>query len=334
MKSLGLSRWALAIGTAAALLAGCGGAQPPIGAPGAMPQGHALTGHADRRGSWMLPEAKSEDLLYLVTDVDFAYVLTYPKGKPAGKLTFSAEDGTGVCSDSRGHIFITAYDWQPTHGYIYEFEHGGTAPIATLDDGEYIPTGCSIDPISGDLAVTSNTSGSSPTGNVAIYQGAQGSPTTYTDSSFQSYAATTFDGRGNLFIIGSGDLPFEFAELPQGGSALINLTMSQQIYGSHIQWDGTHLAVTQRATSNRHFPFVYRVSVSGSTGTLVGTTTFGRLRGPDSGNVSWIEGNMITMDDHLTKLGFWRYPRGGKVDKVVTGFNWGHAGMTVSRATH
>ncbi len=38
MKSLGLSRYALAISAASTLLAGCGGSQPPIGAPGAMPQ--------------------------------------------------------------------------------------------------------------------------------------------------------------------------------------------------------------------------------------------------------------------------------------------------------
>src|ERR1700729_1129603 len=38
MTNLGLSRHALAIGAATALLAGCGGSQPPIGAPGATPQ--------------------------------------------------------------------------------------------------------------------------------------------------------------------------------------------------------------------------------------------------------------------------------------------------------
>ena len=36
MKSLGPSRYALAMGAALALLAGCGGSQPPIGAPGAL----------------------------------------------------------------------------------------------------------------------------------------------------------------------------------------------------------------------------------------------------------------------------------------------------------
>jgi hypothetical protein len=38
MKSFGLRRYALSGGVAFALLAGCGGSQPPIGAPGARPQ--------------------------------------------------------------------------------------------------------------------------------------------------------------------------------------------------------------------------------------------------------------------------------------------------------
>ena len=38
MKGLGLSRCALAMGAASLLLTGCGGAQPPIGGPGTMPQ--------------------------------------------------------------------------------------------------------------------------------------------------------------------------------------------------------------------------------------------------------------------------------------------------------
>jgi hypothetical protein len=41
MKSLEFGRCALSIGVVAAMLAGCGGSQPPIGAPGAMPQSRA-----------------------------------------------------------------------------------------------------------------------------------------------------------------------------------------------------------------------------------------------------------------------------------------------------
>jgi len=48
MKSLDLSRFALSMGVAAALLAACGGSQPPIGAPGTMPQSAAIAQHAAR----------------------------------------------------------------------------------------------------------------------------------------------------------------------------------------------------------------------------------------------------------------------------------------------
>jgi hypothetical protein len=41
MQSLEFSRFALSMGAAAALLAGCGGSQPPIGAPGVMLQSRA-----------------------------------------------------------------------------------------------------------------------------------------------------------------------------------------------------------------------------------------------------------------------------------------------------
>ncbi len=57
-----LVRLALIIGPAA-LFAGCGRSQPPISAPGAMPQTSAIAMHAGRGQSWMLPEAKNKDLL-------------------------------------------------------------------------------------------------------------------------------------------------------------------------------------------------------------------------------------------------------------------------------
>ncbi len=43
MTPWGLSRYALAMGAAAAMLAACGASQPPLGAPGAMPQVSALS---------------------------------------------------------------------------------------------------------------------------------------------------------------------------------------------------------------------------------------------------------------------------------------------------
>jgi hypothetical protein len=41
MKTFAVSRYALSISLAVAFLAACGGSQPPIGAPGAMPESNA-----------------------------------------------------------------------------------------------------------------------------------------------------------------------------------------------------------------------------------------------------------------------------------------------------
>ena len=65
MNIVGVSRVAFGVGSAVVMLAGCGGSQPPIGAPAAMPQSLVLATRADRSGSWMLPEAKKRTLLYL-----------------------------------------------------------------------------------------------------------------------------------------------------------------------------------------------------------------------------------------------------------------------------
>lgn len=43
--------YAFSISVAAALLAGCYGSQPPVGAPGAMPQSHPIATHAKHSGS-------------------------------------------------------------------------------------------------------------------------------------------------------------------------------------------------------------------------------------------------------------------------------------------
>jgi uncharacterized repeat protein (TIGR03803 family) len=48
MKPSVLSRYVLSVCAVAALLAGCGGSQPPIGAPGAMPKTSTIATHADR----------------------------------------------------------------------------------------------------------------------------------------------------------------------------------------------------------------------------------------------------------------------------------------------
>ena len=102
MTSRELSRFVLSVFVAAAMLAGCGGSQPPIGAPGAMPQTSAIATHAERGKSWMVPGASSGALLYAPVGCGGTCVISYPGLKLVGSLS---TPGDGVCSDSQGNIF-------------------------------------------------------------------------------------------------------------------------------------------------------------------------------------------------------------------------------------
>ncbi len=115
------------------VLTGCGGSQPPIGAPGAIPQSRVAT-HAERGGAWMLPEAKSEDLIY-VSSPDYyppsytsnVYVYAYPSGTLVG--TFTGFDNVGgLCSDADGNVWVTNAVSYDSGGYVYEYGHGATNP--------------------------------------------------------------------------------------------------------------------------------------------------------------------------------------------------------------
>src|ERR1700678_2232910 len=123
MRRMNLSqvRNALTRCVAVALLAGCGGSQPPIGALGAMLQTSASATHADGR-SWMLPEAKSEDLMY-ITNAYTVTVYSYPKGKLVGTLRHFLRP-LGECVDQTGNVFIAN-----GAGQVFEYAHGGKKPI-------------------------------------------------------------------------------------------------------------------------------------------------------------------------------------------------------------
>ncbi len=172
MRSLGLGRYALSSCAAAALLAGCGGSQPSIGAPGALPLSPAIGQYADGSGSWMLPEAKGEDLLY-VSNVYTVTVYSYPRGRHVGTLRGFYRP-IGECSDKAGDVFIANGDT------ILEYKHGGTKPIETLTFSGYDAESCAADPATGSLAVTWDQGLSQ--GYVAIYRHASGSPILYRNS--------------------------------------------------------------------------------------------------------------------------------------------------------
>lgn len=326
-----LARHAFGAFAAAAVLTGCGdGSGQQFGAPlsrsGAVTNGRVLTtGRPDRGRSWMAPDAKKRDLLYVSDSFPYGsndvYVYSYPKGKLEGTLT-GFNEPSGQCVDKAGNVFIANFG----ASQILEYAHGGTSPINTLSDPGYYPLGCSVDPTTGNLAVTNRLSTSFTAGDVAIYEDASGTPTSYTAPNFYYYEFCGYDNRGNLYIDGTTKgSALEYAELTSGSSSFSTLTINQSIgFPGGVQWDGAHLAIGDQSAA-----VIYQFSISGSTGTKVGSTP---LTGSKDVVQFWIQGKkVIGPDAGLAHVAFYKYPAGGSPIKTIAGLGE-PVGATVSKA--
>ncbi|HEY2477047.1 MAG TPA: hypothetical protein VGI19_19860 [Candidatus Cybelea sp.] len=295
-------------GTLLALVCGCsGGTQPPVASSSAIaPQAKAGV----HRHSWMSPDAKRKTLLYISDEQNNAvYAYSYPKGKLEGTLTgFTFPEG--LCADKNGDIFVANND----SSNVIEYAHGGSQPIATLDDTGYYPTGCSVDPTTGNLAVTNTYNTSFTGGSVAVYAGAAGTPAQLTDTTLIYPRLSGYDPRGNLWVDGfNSSFSFTFSELPAGGSTFTTISLNQTFgFPGGVQWDGSHVAVDD-ADANT----IYQFSISGSSGTETGSTVLGGAR--DVGQF-WQHGKRVIGPDTLNAdVGIWKYPAGGNAVKTITG---------------
>lgn len=304
---------ALCIGLAAALLAGCGEAQTttPGGFPGApLPQ---QAGKLVPQTSVRYSRAATSGMSVYVAGNRMSYVLSYPKGELVGTIDVTA---TAACSDRDGNVFFAE------GSNIVEYAHGGTTPIATLGFGSSVGvSGCSVDATSGNLGASIVEDG---VWKVAIFQNARGTPAIYESPISGGFCG--YDNRGNLFVDGfSLSSGIVLAELPNGGTAMFQISLGHPLVGDpwQVQWDGKYVAVEgiygDAAT-------VYRLRVSGSEALLVGTTSFNKAA--KHPRASWIQGKTILLPygpqrPGGAKLGFWKYPAGGKSTRVIQGKNIG-----------
>lgn len=288
----------------ATIFAGCNGSAP------AALSGAGLPPDVTARGtSWMSTDAKKGSLLYISGGSSYSgdvYVFSYPKGKLVGTIANVAFP-SGMCVDKAQNVFVTQLDGPRD---ILEYKHGGTSPIATLDDPEEFPIGCSVDPTTGNLAVA-NELGTYGSGSVSIYIGATGSPEgPYSDSAFHEIWFCGYDNQGNLFIDGvntSGQ--FEFAELPKGSSQFTNITLDQRFrWPGGIQWDGKYVAV-----GDSEGGIIYQTNGSG--GQVIGSTT---LEGAGIVDQFFIERKTVIAPNNGTAM-FFKYPKGGEAFKTIEG---------------
>jgi hypothetical protein len=243
----------------------------------------------------MLPEAKRDDLLYVSDGVStFAY--SYPQGKLMG----SVAGGLYLCSDLHGDVFVPRYD----RNDVLEYAHGGSTPIATLSDPA-LPWGCSVDPVTGNLAVA-NMYGPNGPGNIAIFPKAQNPPQIYADPNISHYVYCGYDNHGNLFVDGAGSSKSGLAELAVGSATFEDITLNHPVYSSSvIQWDGSYITIADAPSHE-----IDRIQFSGPNGTIVGQT---RLRDWHQGTFKeiWLQGNhAIAQPGKNGEVGVWQYPKG------------------------
>jgi hypothetical protein len=315
--------YGLGVSAMAFALVGCSSGTPPL-TPANSPAAQTLratTALRDRgERSWMAADAVRKDLLY-VSDLDAGnvYVYSYPEGKHEGMLT-GFQGPSSMCADSSGNVWVL-----DTHASkIIEFAHGGTKPIASLDDS-YWSNDCAVDPKTGDLAVANVFTANGPPslGNLMIFAKAKGKPKMLTDTGLVNEMYVAYDDKGNLFVDGFGPQSnnFALAELPSGQTKLTDLTLDQSIEDGQtadVTWDGKYLTVGDASTDS-----IYRFSISGTHGKKIGTTPltneasdFLAHYSTPLVNVKHGEATQV-VSPNSTSVGFWNYPTGGNSRKSL-----------------
>ncbi len=286
----------------------------------------------------MLQEANSEGLLYVSNGGnDTISVYSYRNGRLVGTLTGFGLPW-GLCSDKAGAVFVT--DW--SKGQVIEYKHGGSEPVRTLDDAPYSPVDCSFDPLTGDLAVASISrqgSGSYPSGSIAVYKKAEGTPKVYTTPRNSHFVACTYDDMGNLFADAFGysyGAPFQMYELVRHKNGLRRLHfrphLSASVAPDGLQWDGkyvimavTNNTINQYSVGNGFLKQEGSTELSGQ-GVNLGLFWVGKL------NESSQATQLVALGSNEAQ--YYAYPAGGTPTRSITNGLDDPFGVTVSFSKH
>jgi hypothetical protein len=280
--------------------------------------------HPDHHKSWVSPDAARAPRLLFISDAEYddVYIYTMPALALKGTLTGFIEP-QGMCSDASGNIWLANTEGGSDGGDMLQFSRTGTL-LRTLQDPGYYPVGCAVSP-SGDLAVINIISIEDDEGNVQVYHNATGEPTTYTSSNMFEYFFGGYDPSGNLFVAGEENISrtaATLAELPANTSTMTPITLSGATLGfpGLVQWyrTGNYWGV-----GDQDCTCVYWVTISGSTGTVTGTTDLGGPTGDlvqgviGANNQKYLAGGLINFSSGST-INRWPWDAGGEPTNSIS----------------
>ena len=320
---------ALGVGVAIALLSGCSGGNLSPSAPGAGAQPNGVTPQAHRpRGSvvpfaigkphprtgasHISPAAKGGPLLYVSDFINgVVNVYTWPGTKPVGTL-YNAGLPRGMCTDRAHNIWIT-----DGAGTISKFAHGGTAPVTTLSIPGYNPVACAVNPRNGDLAVTGLNDASGAQGNLTIFAHAEGTGTSYVDSTMYFYQFLGYDHKGNLYVDGQdSSLNFLLDKFVNGTFTPITVSGATINWPGGVQYVRGKLTVGDQAATGLQ-SIVYAMTPDGH---VTGSTTLAASQ--DCVQYTIAGGSLVCPNAggaYGPNVAVYRYAAGGNPSKMLDG---------------
>ncbi len=295
MNSLGPSRYALTMGVVAALLAGCGGSQPPVGASGALPLLRDLPAGGDQ-------------VQYVSADPGIAE-FDYPKSDSQIHYRHLGHKSYAECSKG-SHTFWVV---EENSHQVVEFAASRkkiAQPIKTLavpvGSSPYAaPWDCAVDPTTGNLAVSV-----ADTSSVVIFANGSGSGQTISDT-MGGTGWSAYDAQGNLFVQGFKNHKPALVELPKGQTEFQEISLPSTITTLStlgcctIRWDGTYLAWL-----NTDGFIVYRLNINGNQAYIEDTVTLSK------GSLCawfgiWAEAGLFFCGTEGKYVNVYDYPAGG-----------------------
>jgi sugar lactone lactonase YvrE len=209
MNSFGLRCYSIRICAAVGLLAGCGGPQPPIGAPGVMPQTPAFATHAESEAS---KAARSQSPTYLyvangaIPRVGGNRIDIFLRDDPTKGVVDSIRKGInepdGIFIDASGVLYVAntacvAHGSKGCHTKVTVYARGGHEPLRA-----YTGASCARDVVAGSdgtVYVADSCGGPKTEGRVLVYAPGKTKPSRMFYPGGGPYCLT-LDAENNLYV--------------------------------------------------------------------------------------------------------------------------------------
>jgi hypothetical protein len=303
--------------TVAAAVAGCSSGSST------MPYGSTLASNEARQtaGSWIKPDAVSESLVYVpsISQVD---IYSWPTLQPVGALTgFTVV--FAACSNATGDVWVVDSFTEK----LYEFPHGKTKPIATLN-APNSPISCAVDPKSNDLAVGNDYRvTSSKGGSITIFRNATGPGVVHWQNTVPYVSALDYGPNGALYMGGSRGSHPVFAVYRHGTFTPITIHGATLVSPGGVQFTNGTLTVGDGGAFNQNAA-IYRVDDSGN---VLSETSLSNAF--EMGGYRIVKRRLVCASLKRRQVQLYAYPSGGHRLRVKHNYGGHPYGVAFSPAT-